>query len=66
MRSLFFLSCRSYETPKHNCKPSREEVVKLLIALHKYQNGNKERKMVRFCKRDRPLGNIITNMRFLG
>lgn len=40
--------------------------MKLLIALHKYQKGNKDRKMVRFCKRDRPLGNIITNMRFLG
>lgn len=61
-----WLNTCSYENPKYNCKPSKEEVVKLLIALHNYQNGNKQRKVVRFCKRDRPLGNIITNIRFLG
>lgn len=47
------------------CKPSREDVFKLLVALHDVRQGNKTR-TVKFCKRERPINTVFTNIRFLG
>jgi len=50
---------------RYECKPSREDVVRLLLALHEARGGNSGR-TVNFCNRKRPARNILTNLRFLG
>ncbi|CAB3373836.1 Hypothetical predicted protein [Cloeon dipterum] len=50
---------------RYECKPSREDVVRLLLALHEARGGNSGR-TVNFCNRKRPARNILTNLRFVG
>ncbi|XP_067002329.1 uncharacterized protein [Anabrus simplex] len=47
------------------CNPSREDVFKLLVALHEARAGNHGR-TVSFCNVKRPASTIFTNIRFLG
>ncbi|XP_023310262.1 uncharacterized protein LOC108907214 [Anoplophora glabripennis] len=47
------------------CTPSKDDVYRLLVALHEARQGNRDR-MVNFCNRKRPAYAIYTNIRFLG
>ncbi|KAJ8952518.1 hypothetical protein NQ318_003314, partial [Aromia moschata] len=47
------------------CTPSKEDVYRLLVALHEARQGNRDR-VVNFCNRKRPAYAIFTNIRFLG
>ncbi|KAJ8969682.1 hypothetical protein NQ317_006651 [Molorchus minor] len=47
------------------CTPSKEDVYRLLVALHEARQGNRNR-VVNFCNRKRPAYTIFTNIRFLG
>ncbi|KAJ8964628.1 hypothetical protein NQ314_004734 [Rhamnusium bicolor] len=47
------------------CTPSREDVYRLLVALHEARQGNRDR-VVNFCNRKRPAYAIFTNIRYLG
>lgn len=61
---VFFFS--RYEVDnRYMCQPSREDVFKLLVALHETRAGNGG-KSINFCNRRRSAGAIFTNIRFLG
>ncbi|XP_063974654.1 uncharacterized protein LOC135161210 isoform X2 [Diachasmimorpha longicaudata] len=49
----------------HLCTPSRNDVYRLLVALHDVRQGNKFR-TVQYCNRHRPVNTVFTNIRFLG
>lgn len=55
----------SSASARYECNPSREDVVRLLLALHEARGGNSGG-TVNFCNRKRPARNILTNLRFLG
>ncbi|KAK9872900.1 hypothetical protein WA026_020253 [Henosepilachna vigintioctopunctata] len=50
---------------RYMCLPSKNDVYRLLIALHETKQGIRE-KTVNFCNRRRPAKTVFTNIRFLG
>ncbi|KAJ3655694.1 hypothetical protein Zmor_014815 [Zophobas morio] len=50
---------------RYLCQPSKEDVFRLLVALHEARQGNRGQ-MISFCNRRRPASAIFTNIRFLG
>ncbi|KAF5296093.1 hypothetical protein FQA39_LY02727 [Lamprigera yunnana] len=49
---------------RYMCQPSKEDVFRLLVALHKARQG--EGKTVNFCNRRRESTAVFSNIRFLG
>ncbi|XP_022911681.1 uncharacterized protein [Onthophagus taurus] len=59
-------SRQAYEAEnRYLCQPSKDDVFRLLVALHEAKQGNKGR-TINFCNRKRPASAIFTNIRFLG
>ncbi|XP_065164228.1 uncharacterized protein [Atheta coriaria] len=50
---------------RYLCQPSREDVYRLLVALHDSRQGGQGRN-INFCNRKRPAKAIFTNIRFMG
>ncbi|XP_019867461.2 uncharacterized protein LOC109596369 [Aethina tumida] len=50
---------------RYLCQPSKDDVFRLLVALHEARQGNRG-KQINFCNRKRPAGAIFTNIRFMG
>ncbi|RZC42144.1 uncharacterized protein BDFB_013317, partial [Asbolus verrucosus] len=50
---------------RYLCQPSKEDVFRLLVALHEARQGNRGQ-VINFCNRKRPASAIFTNIRFLG
>nr|UXO98182.1 RFLamide [Tenebrio molitor] len=50
---------------RYLCQPTKEDVFRLLVALHEARQGNRGQ-IVNFCNRRRPASAIFTNIRFLG
>lgn len=56
----------SYEPDnRYLCQPTKEDVFRLLVALHDARRGTRGR-TIDFCNRKRPAQVIFTNIRFLG
>ncbi|KAK5646534.1 hypothetical protein RI129_004998 [Pyrocoelia pectoralis] len=49
---------------RYMCQPSKDDVFRLLVALHEARQGNS--RTVNFCNRKRPATAVFTNIRFLG
>ncbi|KAJ8917436.1 hypothetical protein NQ315_005483 [Exocentrus adspersus] len=47
------------------CTPSKEDVFRLLLALHEARQGKRDR-VVNFCNRKRPARSVFTNIHFVG
>ncbi|KAK3907276.1 ATP synthase subunit alpha, chloroplastic [Frankliniella fusca] len=56
----------SYDPDQYNmCNPSREDVIQLLVGLHRAKEGDLGR-TIQFCNRKRPAASVFTNIRFIG
>lgn len=56
----------SYDPDQYNmCNPSREDVIQLLVGLHRAKEGDLGR-TIQFCNRKRPASSVFTNIRFIG
>ncbi|XP_060518559.1 uncharacterized protein LOC132697664 [Cylas formicarius] len=51
--------------PSYVCTPKKDDVFRLLMALHGERNGQRGQ-FVDFCNRKRPATFVFTNIRFLG
>ncbi|XP_030767861.1 uncharacterized protein LOC115891523 [Sitophilus oryzae] len=51
--------------PAYMCIPKKDDVFRLLVALHSERNG-KRGQLVDFCNRKRPASLVFTNIRFVG
>ncbi|XP_076271544.1 uncharacterized protein LOC143203260 [Rhynchophorus ferrugineus] len=51
--------------PAYMCIPKKDDVYRLLVALHTERNG-KRGQLVDFCNRKRPASLVFTNIRFVG
>ncbi|XP_031343149.1 uncharacterized protein LOC116170786 [Photinus pyralis] len=49
---------------RYMCQPSKDDVFRLLVALHDARQGNS--RTVNFCNRRRAATAVFTNIRFLG
>ncbi|KRT84469.1 hypothetical protein AMK59_870, partial [Oryctes borbonicus] len=59
-------SRETYEAEnRYLCQPSKDDVFRLLVALHEARQGNRGH-TIHFCNRKRPASAIFTNIRFLG
>lgn len=50
---------------KYLCQPSKDDVFRLLVALHDARNGNRGH-VVNFCNRKRPAASVFNHIRFVG
>ncbi|EFA03985.1 uncharacterized protein LOC103312994 [Tribolium castaneum] len=50
---------------RYLCQPTKEDVFRLLVALHEARQGNRGQ-VINFCNRRRPASAVFTNIRFLG
>lgn len=55
----------SYDPDLYMCNPSREDVIQLLVGLHRAREGDTGR-TINFCNRKRPASAVFTNIRFIG
>ncbi|KAJ1520249.1 hypothetical protein ONE63_004456 [Megalurothrips usitatus] len=55
----------SYDPDVYMCTPSREDVIQLLVGLHRAREGDTGR-TINFCNRKRPASSVFTNIRFIG
>ncbi|XP_017779727.1 PREDICTED: uncharacterized protein LOC108565013 [Nicrophorus vespilloides] len=59
-------NARAYDAEnRYLCQPSKDDVFRLIIALHDTRVGSKGR-TINFCNRKRPATVIFSNIRFLG
>ncbi|XP_034230643.1 uncharacterized protein LOC117639261 [Thrips palmi] len=55
----------TYDPDLYMCNPSREDVIQLLVGLHRAREGDTGR-TINFCNRKRPASSVFTNIRFIG